>query len=187
MDPAQGLEYFSNPWKAAIDLPDHAASQGGYRHMSLRFGEIPASLAPMELLLLADPSPSKVRSYLADSTCFAASLDGTVVGIGVVRPIGEGAHELMNIAVRPTRQKAGHGTALLEWIIEHYRRLGTGRLEVGTGSFGYQLAFYQRQGFRVTRIERDFFVEHYPEPIIEDGIRHMDMLRLTLSYSGDSG
>ncbi|HAJ88367.1 MAG TPA: GNAT family N-acetyltransferase, partial [Pseudomonas sp.] len=29
--------------------------------MSLRFGEIPASLAPMELLLLADPSPSKVR------------------------------------------------------------------------------------------------------------------------------
>ncbi|HCA00369.1 MAG TPA: GNAT family N-acetyltransferase, partial [Pseudomonas sp.] len=26
-----------------------------------------------------------------------------------------------------------------------------------------------------------------PEPIIEDGIRHMDMLRLTLSYSGDSG
>ena len=93
----------------------------------------------------------------------------------------------MNIAVRPTRQKAGHGTALLEWIIEHYRRLGAGRLEVGTGSFGYQLAFYQRQGFRVTRIEQDFFVEHYPEPIIEDGIRHMDMLRLTLSYSGDSG
>ena len=72
-------------------------------------------------------------------------------------------------------------------IIEHYRRLGAGRLEVGTGSFGYQLAFYQHQGFRVTRIERDFFVEHYPEPIIEDGIRHMDMLRLTLSYSGDSG
>jgi len=90
--PHSAWSTFSNPWKAAIDLPDHAASQGGYRHMSLRFGEIPASLAPMELLLLADPSPSKVRSYLADSTCFAASLDGTVVGIGVVRPIGEGAH-----------------------------------------------------------------------------------------------
>jgi len=184
MDPARRFEYVFESIENS--RPDRGASQGK-RHMSLHIGEIPASQAPMDLLLLADPSPDKVCSYLANSTCFAASLDGTVVGIGVVQPIDGSAYELMNIAVRPTRQNAGYGSALLKWIIDHYRRLGASRLEVGTGSFGYQLAFYQRQGFRVTRIERDFFIEHYCEPIIEDGIQHMDMLRLTLSYVSDPG
>ncbi len=58
-------------------------------------------------------------------------------------------------------------------------------MEVGTGSFGYQLAFYQRHGFRVTSIDRDFFARNYPEPIFEDGIQLFDMLRLTLRYSGN--
>jgi len=53
---------------------------------------------------------------------------------------------------------------------------------VGTGTYGYQLGFYQRQGFRVDRIDKDFFLKHYPEPIVEDGIQHKDMLRLTLEF-----
>jgi len=56
-------------------------------------------------------------------------------------------------------------------------------MEVGTGTFGYQLAFYQRHGFRVTAIDRDFFVQNYPEPIFEDGIQLHDMLRLTLRFT----
>ena len=55
-------------------------------------------------------------------------------------------------------------------------------LEVGTGSFGYQLSWYQRAGFRVFAIERDFFLENYPEPIYECGIQLKDMLRLALEY-----
>jgi hypothetical protein len=57
---------------------------------------------------------------------------------------------------------------------------------VGTGTFGYQLAFYQRHGFRVTSIDRDFFIKNYSEPIFEDGIQLFDMLRFALKYHGNS-
>jgi len=91
----------------------------------------------------------------------------------------------MSMAVHPAHQKSGYGTALLTWVIDFFRNCGARQLEVGTGTFGYQLAFYQRHGFRVTSIDRDFFVNHYPEPIFEDGIQLFDMLRLTLRYSGN--
>lgn len=139
----------------------------------------------MELLLLADPSEEKIRGYLPESRCFVASRGEVVVGACVVRPRGAGAHELMSIAVHPEHQKSGYGTALLKWVVEVLRSSGARQLEVGTGTFGYQLAFYQRQGFRVTSIDHDFFVRNYPEPIFENGIQLLDMLRLTRTYSGD--
>ncbi|MCL4810774.1 MAG: GNAT family N-acetyltransferase [Thermoanaerobaculia bacterium] len=141
----------------------------------------------MELLLLADPSEARVRSSLSGSRCFVASRGAVVVGACVVQARGTGAHEVMSIAVLPAYQKSGYGTALLRWVIELFRCAGARQLEVGTGTFGYQLAFYQRQGFRVTSIDHDFFVENYPEPILEDGIRLRDMLRLTLRYPCNGG
>ncbi len=156
------------------------------KNMSRTIREIPNTDAPMELLmellLIADPSEEKIRSYLPKSKCFVALDDGVTVGACAVQALGAGVHELMAIAVHPAHQRAGHGTALLKHVIEFYRASGARRLEVGTGTFGYQLAFYQRQGFRVDRIDHDFFIRNYPEPILEDGIRLFDMLRLTLNY-----
>ncbi len=153
--------------------------------MSLLIQEVPTKDAPIELLLLADPSEDKVRSYLPRSKCFVASSGGVVVGACVVQPLGEGTHELMNIAIQPAHQKSGYGTALLKWVIDFFHKSGASQIEVGTGTFGYQLAFYQRHGFRVTRIDRNFFVNNYPEPIFEDGIQLFDMLRLTLRCPGN--
>ena len=154
--------------------------------MSLLIQEVPVTKAPMELLLLADPSEDKVRSYLfSGSKCFVASSGAVVVGACVVQPRSADTYELMSIAVHPAHQKSGYGTALLKWVIDFYRNSGARQLEVGTGTFGYQLAFYQRQGFRVTSIDPDFFVKNYPEPIFEDGIQLFDMLRLTLRFSGN--
>mgnify|MGYP001366516062 CR=1 FL=1 len=150
--------------------------------MSRTIREIPTTQAPLELQVIADPCEEKIRSYLPGSRCFVASADGVTVGACVVQPLGVGAHELMAIAVHPDHQRAGHGTALLKFVIDFFRASGARQLEVGTGTFGYQLAFYQRQGFRVDRIDHDFFVQNYPEPIFEDGIRLFDMLRLTLRY-----
>jgi len=150
---------------------------------SLLIQEVPAADAPMELLRLADPSEEKIRSCLPGSKCFVASRGGDVIGACVVQPRGTGFHELMSIAVRPDCQKSGYGTALLKWVIEFFRRSGARQLEVGTGTFGYQLAFYQREGFRVARIDHGFFVRNYPDPIVENGIQLLDMLRLTLRYS----
>jgi len=153
--------------------------------MSLLIQEVPVTNAPMELLLLADPSEDKIRSYLPESKCFVASIGAVMVGACVVLPRGTHTHELMSIAVHPAHQKFGYGTALLKWVIDFFHNAGAQQLEVGTGTFGYQLAFYQRNGFRVTSLDRDFFIKNYPEPIFEDGIQLFDMFRLTLQYSGN--
>jgi ribosomal protein S18 acetylase RimI-like enzyme len=153
--------------------------------MSLLIQEVPVAQAPMDLLLLADPSEAKIRSYLSGSKCFVASSGAVVVGACVVQPRGTDTNELMCIAVAPAHHKSGYGTALLDWVIDYSRNSGVRQLEVGTGTFGYQLAFYQRHGFRVASIDRDFFLKNYPEPIFEDGMQLFDMLRLTLNCSGN--
>ena len=154
--------------------------------MPLLIEQVPPTQAPIDLLLLADPSEQKIRSYLHHSQCFVASRDGTVIGACLVQPMRVTCCEIMSIAVHPDHQKTGTGTLLLKWIIDFYRRSGALQLEVGTGSFGYQLAFYQKQGFRVTGIERNFFIDNYDEPIVEDGIRLYDMLRLTRRLDQDN-
>jgi ribosomal protein S18 acetylase RimI-like enzyme len=142
--------------------------------------EISPADAPLDLLLLADPCEAKVTAYLPRSRCFAAYAGTSPVAVCAVMPLSDAAYEIMNIAVEPSRQQQGIGTGLLGHVISVFRKEGACRLEVGTGTFGYQLAFYQRQGFRVTRIDRNFFLANYPEPIFEDGIQLKDMLRLGL-------
>ena len=56
---------------------------------------------------------------------------------------------------------------------------GARRAIVGTASSGVrQLAFYQRCGFRLTHVERDFFTAEkgYPADLAEDGIPIRDMV-----------
>ena len=109
-------------------------------------------------------------------------LRGKPVGAYVVQRMDPGIYELMSIAVSPEQQRKGIGTILLKHAVATFGDLDARRLEVGTGSFGYQLAWYQREGFRVFAVERDFFLEHYPEPIYEQGIQLKDMLRLAVEY-----
>jgi GNAT superfamily N-acetyltransferase len=162
---------------------------------SVQIEEISYTKAPMDLLLQADPSREKINTYLSQSRCFSVVLDEinyglydeVIVGIYVIKPISHlssnvNVYELMNIAVLERYQKQGIGMQLLQHAISFAREKGASRLEVGTGTFGYQLAFYQREGFRVSEIVRDFFVDNYEEPIYENGIQHKDMLRLVIEY-----
>lgn len=144
--------------------------------------EVPPSEAPMDLLLLADPSVEKINGYLPVSRCFVACFQGALAGVCVVKPGAANVYELMSIAVAPAEQQHGIGTQLLKYVIAAVGQAGAERLEVGTGTFGYQLAFYQRHGFRVTGVDRDFFLSNYAEPIFEAGIQLKDMLRLSLEY-----
>lgn len=152
----------------------------------LRINEVPPSEVPIDLLLLGDPSENAIKEYLNHSRCFIAYFNNAVAGACAVKPIAGGTLELMNIAVSPSLQQNGIGTELLRHVIEKAKESNVRRLEVGTGTFGYQLIFYQRQGFRVERIDRNFFLKNYPEPIIENGVQHKDMLRLTLEFRGDN-
>lgn len=143
---------------------------------------VPSTDAPLDLLLEADPSVETIRHYLENSSCYVATVGNETVGAYVIQPMGDGVYELMNIAVDPAHQGKGIGSKLLEHAIKMARELGARHLELGTGTFGYQLAFYQRAGFRVVAVERDHFLTHYDAPIYENGIQHKDRLRLAIEY-----
>ncbi|MBD3375783.1 GNAT family N-acetyltransferase [candidate division KSB1 bacterium] len=152
------------------------------RECSVEIRKVPYTEAPIELLLEADPSVEKIKAYLPGSSCFVAMLEGKPVGACVVQCIAPAVYELMSIAVAPEYQRQGIGSKLLRHVVTTVRDMGARRLEVGTGTFGYQLAWYQREGFRVFAIDRDFFLVNYKEPIYENGIQLQDMLRLAVEY-----
>ncbi len=150
-------------------------------HLTIQ--RVPPEQAPMDLLLEADPSEKQVERYLTKSYCYVAVDSEEIVGVYVLSHLNETALELMNIAVRPGLQGRGIGSKMLKHAIDSAKKMGAERLELGTGTFGYQLAFYQKAGFRVCEVERDYFLNYYDEPIFEDGIRHKDRLRLAIDFS----
>ncbi len=146
----------------------------------IEFKEVSADSVPMNLLLEADPSKECVKSYLRNAICFAAQINGRIVGSCVVQKVGKGKVEIFNIAISPDYQKQGIGSNLLKYVLKKLLERDIEIVELGTGTFGYQLTFYQRFGFRVDAVVKDFFLKNYNEPIFESGIQHKDMLRLVL-------
>jgi GNAT superfamily N-acetyltransferase len=143
--------------------------------------KVPGEQAPMALLLEADPSEALIANYLGASHCVVARLQDETIGVYLLKPVEGATWELMNIAVAPEHQGQGIGALLLRHVIDQARQLGGKRLELGTGSFGHQLTFYQRAGFRVVAVEPDYFLQRYPEPLYENGLQHRDRLRLALT------
>ncbi|WP_145409150.1 GNAT family N-acetyltransferase [Paenibacillus xylanexedens] len=136
---------------------------------------------PYELLLMADPSKAMVDEYLSRGVCFIAEYEGEMVGEFVLLKTRPETVEIVNIAVQEELQGQGVGRHMIREAIEAARRLGCKTVEIGTGNSSFhQLKLYQRCGFRIVGVDRDFFVRHYEEEIIEGGIRCVDMIRLSL-------
>jgi GNAT superfamily N-acetyltransferase len=140
----------------------------------------PARDAFIPLLSLADDSEPQVRSYYQRGRLFVLrGADG--VASGVTLAIPESAHdvELKAVAVAPALHGRGVGQRMMALVLAELRAGGVRRVIVGTGSCGIgQLAFYQKAGFRLWKIERDFFRPErgYPEGIVENGIPLRDMV-----------
>lgn len=149
----------------------------------MEYLEVDTSELPMALLLEADPAKPRIDAYLTGSWGFAAREGNEVVGVCVAGLIGDRTAEIFNIAVAPSHQQRGIGSGLLRFVLASLAEKGMRRVELGTGSFGHQLIYYQRHGFRVHAVLKDHFLIHYPEPIMEHGIQHKDMLRLYLELS----
>ncbi|WP_240473367.1 GNAT family N-acetyltransferase [Ferrimonas senticii] len=142
---------------------------------------VAATELPLALLLEADPDVAHINSYLSRGQGYGVALNGETVAVAVSVPLTTTSAELINIAVSPSYQQQGIGAMLLRFVIASLRQQGCQRIELGTGTFGHQLTFYQRHGFRVDKVLKNHFIENYPEPIWESGIQHQDMLWLTLN------
>ena len=135
---------------------------------------------PIDLLLQADPSRELVEEYLKRGKCYVTENEKEIIGVYVLLPRTSETIELVNIAVSEDKQGKGVGKQLVLDAIQKSKASGYETIEVGTGNSSIgQLALYQKCGFRITSIDRDFFTRHYGDNIFENGIWCRDMIRLT--------
>lgn len=153
-------------------------------------GEDRKALLP--LLYLADSAESHVRAHLDDGFAFAL-VDGDAddaddaddvddaAAIGAVQAVPRDGSlvELTLVAVAEDHQGRGVGKRMIALVLDELRRLGFERALVGTSNAGIgELAFYQRCGFRMLSIERDYFdaARGYDGTESENGIVHRDLV-----------
>ena len=102
-----------------------------------------------------------------------------LAGVALLIPQSKTTIELKNIAIVPKFQAKGLGKEVLRQLTAFCQKEGYQTLLVGTANSSIDnIAFYQKAGFRMESIEKDFFRD-YPEPIYENGIRALDMIFFT--------
>lgn len=120
-------------------------------------------------------------AYANRGECYVAEIEEKVIGVYILLPARPGIVELANVAVAKKHQGKGFGKRLVLDAIRRAGKRGFKTIEVGTGNSSIsQLALYQKCGFRISGVDRGFFVRHYAETIYENGIRCRDMVRLSL-------
>ncbi|UOQ85782.1 GNAT family N-acetyltransferase [Gracilibacillus salinarum] len=138
---------------------------------------------PMELLIEADPSPNHVLKYVENGECYVLERDQKVIGVYLLISTGNLTVELVNIAIAINYRGQGIGKRLVLDAIQRAKKSGYKSIEVGTGNSSInQLALYQKCGFRLDTIDKDFFIRNYRQEIYENGIRCTDMIRLRLNF-----
>lgn len=137
--------------------------------------------APMDLLLLADPSEELVRKYLKNGICYIAKSSNEVVGVVLILETAPKKIEVMNLVVKEEYQNKGIGKKLLLHVIEEIKKEEIESIEIGTGNSSViQMLLYQKCGFRIVGIDFDFFRRNYSERIYENGIACRDMIRMRI-------
>jgi ribosomal protein S18 acetylase RimI-like enzyme len=128
----------------------------------------------------AEEGEERIRAALLDPTCtaYASWLDGRLAGAAVIRWGEDEPSEIVYIAVIPDLRGRGYGKQIMHFFQEELSRRGGHTLQVGTANAALDnIAFYQKCGFRMFEIRRDYFAYIQP-PIAEHGIVLRDMLVL---------
>ena len=134
---------------------------------------------PLELFLIADPDINVIQSYVAKSKCIVLEQNDEIIGTYLLLPTRPHTVELVNIAIKESKQGNGYGKKLVKHAVDTARELGYKIIEVGTGNSSIrQIGFYQKCGFEIIGIDKEYFIKHYKEPIYENGIQCKDMVRM---------
>ena len=137
------------------------------------------------ILLLAESSESALRWSLGNlsDTVYKAEEEGQIVGAATMRWNSEPC-EIVELAVAEHRQGQGVGRMIIDNLMAEARRRGKTRIVVGTGNSSIgNIVFYQKCGFRMDHIRRDYFWYH-DEPEIENGILLRDMIVFSYDLAG---
>lgn len=155
------------------------AGISGEKEMNIRKLKI-GEIAPIDLLLVADPSRKLIKDYINRGECYIAEVSTDIVGVYVLLPTRPETVELVNLSVVRSEQGKGIGKQLILHAIQIAKERAFKTIEIGTGNSSVgQLALYQKCGFRIVGVDIDYFIRHYPEAIYENGIQCRDMIRLS--------
>ena len=130
----------------------------------------------LDLLLLADEQENMIDKYLPDGDLFAL-YDDDLKSVCVVVPINNETCELKNIATYEKFQGKGYGRALINFIIDFYKKDYKTML-VGTGDTPAILSFYESCGFEKSHRAENFFTDNYDHHIFDGDIQLVDMVYL---------
>lgn len=135
---------------------------------------------PYDLLLDADPSIKVISTYLGLSEIYVALLENKIIGTYVLYPINHDILEIKNIAVEEGLQRRGIGKLLLNHATEIARARGITKLHIATSNASFEaLSLYQKAGFDIDLIKKNFILENYPKPLFDNGIQCRHMIVLT--------
>lgn len=130
----------------------------------------------LDYLLLADESEAIVRQYINEGEMFSIHYEGNIVGVVLFTFDSKNIVELKNIAIAEDFRGLGLGKEVIREAFAIYQQQGFNQMIVGTANSSIaNLAFYQKVGFRMASIKKDFF-NYYPTPIYENGIQALDMV-----------
>ena len=139
--------------------------------------------ALMPLFRLAEDSETELAAYVGRGEVLVAR-DGGIIGHVQIVELGkDGTREIKSMAVRQAHQRRGVGRVLVAAAVDYCRARDVHRLTVATAAADVgNLRFYQRQGFRLSSIERDAFGpwNGYREGAMIDGIPLRDRVVLDL-------
>ncbi|MEQ9466904.1 MAG: GNAT family N-acetyltransferase [Ekhidna sp.] len=139
--------------------------------------------APIELLLLADPSEKVINRYLHKSKIFLVKDKDEVLGVLALK-LEDDEAEIMNVAVDEKYQGRGIGSMLINHAIQFSKNSKVRKLLIGTADTSEnQLRLYQKLGFTTAGRITNFFIDNYDEPIYENGKQAGDMIRLEMSLT----
>jgi ribosomal protein S18 acetylase RimI-like enzyme len=134
------------------------------------------------LFELAEDSPAALAAYLDAGTVLVAVTGEDVLGhLQLVDTAVPGRMEITNMAVRTQAQRRGIGARLVRAAVDRAAGGAATELVVATAAADVgNLAFYQRQGFRMRAVERDAFTpaRGYPPGSTIDGIPLRDRVWL---------
>ena len=135
---------------------------------------------PFHLLLLADETTEAIEKYIYDSDVYVVTGNELEpVAVFALYKISNSEIEIKNIAVAEAFRNKGIGSYMISEIKRIARMENFHSVIAGTPDCDLrQIKFYEQNGFIKYYIKKDFFVENYVEPIIENGIMLRDMIML---------
>lgn len=136
----------------------------------------------MALMLEADPEVQAIERYLDSCDLYVLMDSGRPVSELMLYERGDGHVEIKNLATAPGERGRGYAGQLIKYAIglcaPRYERM-----YVGTSAS--MIPFYEKFGFRKDYVLKNFFVDNYEEPIVENDETLRDMQYLSIDLNNN--